>query len=265
MEKDFDYINDEKEQKIIEMLTPKHLEHTMKLKRVPRKNRTVGWLKQLSAIAAMIAIAFFIGAHLLQPDSAYSMPATSKEILTNTIKAIRELSSISMEFDARIQTVTPDHADCSNTGTPAKCRYRYIQDKENVIQRIDFDFDSIKICNIYVNDTVFMWKDKELLYKGIKESPTGLKGLTKIENILEKFSDYKDIKLEEKENITTLKHEAFIEGGTLVTEGEFDSRTGLLDYCRVFFVHGGYSFPIVESKKMEYNIPITKEEMLNIQ
>ena len=127
MEKDFDYINDEKEQKIIEMLTPKHLEYTMKLKKIPRKNRTVGWLKQLSAIAAMIAIVFFIGAHLLQPGSAYSMPATSKEILSNTIKAIRELSSISMEFDARIQTVTPDHADCSTTGTPAKCRYRYIQ------------------------------------------------------------------------------------------------------------------------------------------
>ena len=257
--------NEQKNREIIEMLTPKHLEHTMKLKRIPRKSRTAGWLKQLSAIAAMIAIAFFIGAHLLRPDSAYSMPATSKEILTNTIKAIRELSSISMEFDALIQSVTPDHADCSTTGTPAKCRYRYIQDKEDVIQRIDFDFDSIKICNIYVNDTVFMWKNKELLYKGIKESPTGLKGLTKIENILEKFSDYKDIKLEEKENITTLKHEAFIEGGTLVTEGKFDSRTGLLDYCRVFFVHGGYSFPIVESKKMEYNIPITKEEMLNVQ
>ena len=264
MEKDFDYIIDEKEQKIIEMLTPKHLEHTMKLKRIPRKSRTAGWLKQLSAIAAMIAIAFFIGAHLLRPDSAYSMPATSKEILTNTIKAIRELSSISMEFDARIQTVTPDHADCSTTGTPAKCRYRYIQDKENVIQRIDFDFDSIKICNIYVNDTVFMWKDKELLYKGMKESPTGLKGLTKIENILEKFSDYEDIKLEERENITTLKHEASIEGGTLVTEGKFNSRTGLLNYCRIFFVYEGHTFPIAESKKMEYNTTITKEELLNI-
>ena len=60
MEKDFDYISDEKEMKIIEMLTPKHLEYTMKLKKIPRKNRTVGWLKQLSAIAAMIAIVFFI-------------------------------------------------------------------------------------------------------------------------------------------------------------------------------------------------------------
>ena len=264
MEKDFDYINDEKEQRIIEMLTPKHLNHTMKLKKIPRKNRTTGWLKQLSAIAAMIAIAFFIGVHLLQPDSAYSMPATSKEILMNTIKAIRELGSISMEFDARIQSVTPDYADCNTTGTPAKCRYRCIQNEEDVIQRIDFDFDSIKICNIYVNDSVFMWKDKELLYKGMKESPTGLKGLTKIENILEKFSDYKDIKLEERENITTLKHEASIEGGTLVTEGKFNSRTGLLNYCRIFFVYEGHTFPIAESKKMEYNTTITKEELLNI-
>lgn len=265
MEKDFDYISDKKEIKIIEMLTPKHLEHTMKLKKIPRKNRAVGWLKQLSAIAAMIAIVFFIGAHLLQPDSAYSMPATSKEILENAIKAIKELKSISLEFNARIQTVTPDYAECSSAGTPAKCRYRLIQDKKDIIQRLDFDFDSIKVCNIYVNDSVYIWQNKELLYQGVKESPTGLKSIVKIENVLERFSDYNDIKIEKGERITTLKHEATIEGGTLVIVGSFDNRTGLLESCSNFFVYEGATFPIVESTKMEYDSPITKEEMLNVQ
>ncbi len=264
MEKDFDYTNDENSRKIIEMLTPKHLTHTMKLKKVVHRNSTVFMWKKVTAIAAIITIAAFVGINLIQPDSAYSMPVTSKEVLTNAIKAVRELKSISLEFDACIQSVTPDYAECSTGGTPAKCKYRYILDQENIIQRIDFDFDSIKVCNIYINDTVYMWKDKELLYKGIKESPTGLKGIVKMENVLKKFSDYNDIKLEKKEGATILRHEAAIEGGTLVTEGCFDNKTGLLNSCKNFFMHDGVAYPIAKSIKMEYNIPINKEEMLLI-
>lgn len=262
MEKDFDYMDDEKSRKVIELLTPVHLNHTMKLKKMPRKNRTVNLWTRISAVAAIVVIAVFAGANLLQPDSAYSMPATSKEILANAIKAIRELNSISLEFDARIQTVTPDYAECSSTGTPAKCKYRFIQDKEDIIQRLDFDFDSIKVCNIYVNDSVYIWQGKELLYKGIKETPTGLKNIVKMENVLKKFADCTDIKMEKEEGCVTLRHETAVEGGTLVTLGSFDNKSGLLNSCSNFFVYEGVTFPIVESTKMEYNIPISKEQML---
>ncbi len=261
MEKDFDSI-DEKSRKIIELLTPKHFNHTMELKKTGRKHSAFTLWKHLTAAAAIIVITLFMGTKLLQPDSAYSMPATSKEILANAIKAIRELKSVSLEFNARIQSVTPDYAECSSGGTPAKCRYRLIQDKEEIIQRLDFDFDSIKVSNIYVNDSVYIWQDKELLYKGVKENPTGLKSIVKIENVLKKISDCNDIKMEKGERATTLKHETAIEGGTLVTVGTFDNRTGLLESCSNFFVYEGATFPIVESTKMEYNIPISKEEML---
>ena len=264
MEKDFDYTNDEAGRKIIDMLTPKYLTYTMKLKNVARRNHAVVMWKKISAIAAIVTIVAFIGINLFQPNSAYSMPATSKEVLTNAIKAVRELKSISLEFDARIQSVTPDYAECSSGGTPTKCKYRYILDEGDIIQRVDFDFDSIKVCNIYINDTVYMWKDKELLYNGIKESPTGLKGIVKMENVLKKFSDYNDIKLENKEEITILRHKTSINGGTLVTEGCFDNKTGLLNSCKNFFVCNDTVYPIAESVKMEYNVPIDKNEMLFI-
>ena len=262
MEKDFDYSNDEKSRKIIECLTPKYLNHTMTLKKIPAKSNSRIRLIKISSIAATVIIAFTIGLNLLQPDSARAMPPTSKEILTKAIKAMKELKSISLEFDARINSATPDYAECSPSGELAKCRYVCLQDGKDIIQRVDFDFDTIKVCNIYVNDTVYMWKDKELLYKGIKESPTGLKSMVKIENVLNKFSDYKDIKIEESESTTTLQHEATIEGGILITIGCFDKRTGLLNSCKNIYVHKGTNFPIAESTKMEYNTPIDKEDIL---
>ena len=56
MEKDFDYINDEVGRKIIDMLTPKYLTYTMKLKNVARRNHAVVMWKKISAIAAIITI-----------------------------------------------------------------------------------------------------------------------------------------------------------------------------------------------------------------
>ena len=264
MEKDFDFMNDEKSLKVIEILTPKHLDHAISLKKVSRKKHGFSIFVQISAIAAMVLVVLVIGLKLFQPHSIYAMPSTSREVLTNAINAIKELKSISLEFDARIQSVTPDYAECSNTGTPAKCRYRCLQEEGIVLQRVDFDFDSIKICNIYVNDTVYMYKDNELLYKGIKEMPTGLKSLVKIQNVLEKFSDYEDIRMDTEKDVTTLRSETKVEGGILVTEGSFDNRTGLLNSCRNFYVYEGVSFPIAESTKAEYNIPIVKEDILHI-
>lgn len=262
MNKDFNCINDEKERKIIELLTPKHLHHTMKLKKADQRNKKLIWLIQASAIAATIAILLIMGFNPLRPNTAYASPMSSKEIITHAIKAIREVSTISLEFDTRVNSASPDYVECSSTGQPAKCKYRCIQNEENIIQRVDIDFDSIKVCNIFVNDSVYMWKNKELLYKGIKKSPTGLKGLIKMENVLEKFSDYKDIKIENNEHSTTLRHETSIEGGTLIIEGHFDNATGLLNSCRNLFLYNGIKFPIVESTKMEYNIPIKEEELL---
>ena len=262
MEKDFDYSNDEKSRKIIECLTPKYLNHTMTLKKIPAKSNSRIRLIKISSIAATVIIAFTIGLNLLQPDSARAMPPTSKEILTKAIKAMKELKSISLEFDARINSATPDYAECSPSGELAKCRYVCLQDGKDIIQRVDFDFDTIKVCNIYVNDTVYMWKDKELLYKGIKESPTGLKSIVKIENVLNKFSDYEDIKIEESESTTTLRHEATIEGGSLIITGCFDKKTGLLSSCKNYLIYEGANYPIVESTKMEYDIPIDKEDIL---
>ena len=94
--------------------------------------------------------------------------------------------------------------------------------------------------------------------------PTGLKSLVKIQNVLEKFSDYEDIRMEREKDVTTLKCETDVEGGILVTEGCFDNRTGLLNSCRNFYVYEGVNFPIVESTRAEYNIPIVKEDILHI-
>ena len=82
--------------------------------------------------------------------------------------------------------------------------------------------------------------------------------------MLKKFSDYNDIKLENKEEITILRHKTSINGGTLVTEGCFDNKTGLLNSCKNFFVCNDTVYPIAESVKMEYNVPIDKNEMLFI-
>ena len=262
MEKDFDNMYDKDSRKIIELLTPKHLNHSMKLDRLPRKGNKSLMMIRIASIAATVAIVFTIAYNLLQPYSAKAMPVTSKEILTKAIKAIRELKSISLEFDARISSVSPDYAECSSGGELAKCRYVCIQDEKDVIQRVDINFDTIKVCNIYVNDTVYMWKDKELLYKGIKESPTGLKSIVKIENVLNKFSDYENIKIEESESTTTLRHEATIEGGSLIIMGCFDNKSGLLIWCKNYYVYEGMNLPIVESTKMEYDIPIAKEDLL---
>ncbi len=262
MEKDFDNMYDKDSRKIIELLTPKHLNHSMKLDRLPRKGNKSLMMIRIASIAATVAIVFTIAYNLLQPYSAKAMPVTSKEILTKAIKAIRELKSISLEFDARISSVSPDYAECSSGGELAKCRYVCIQDEKDVIQRVDINFDTIKVCNIYVNDTVYMWKDKELLYKGIKKSPTGLKSIVKMENVLDKFSDYKDIVIEKSEKETTLRHEAAIEGGNLITMGCFDNKSGLLIWCKNYYVYEGMNLPIVESTKMEYDIPIAKEDLL---
>ena len=76
MEKDFDYSNDEKSRKIIECLTPKYLNHTMTLKKIPAKSSSTSRLIKISSIAATVIIAFTIGLNLLQPDSARAMPPT---------------------------------------------------------------------------------------------------------------------------------------------------------------------------------------------
>ena len=262
MNKDFNCINDKKERKIIELLTPKHLHHTMKLKKADQRNKKLIWLIQASAIAAAIAILLIMGFNPLRPNVANASPMSSKDIITHAIKAIREVSTICLEFDARVNSASPDYVECSSTGEPAKCKYRCIQSEGNIIQRVDIDFDSIKVCNIFVNDSDYMWKNKELLYKGIKKSPTGLKGLIKMENVLEKFSDYTDIKIENNEHNSTLRHETSIEGGTLIIEGHFDNATGLLNSCRNLFLYNGVSYPIVESTKMEYNTPISAGELL---
>ncbi len=262
MENDFDNTYDNQSRKIIELLTPKYLNHSMKLNRLPRKGNKSLIMIKIASIAATVAIVFTFAYNLLQPYSAKAMPVTSKEILTKAIKAIRELRSISLEFDAHISSVSPDYAECSSGGELAKCRYICVQDEKNIIQRVDINFDTIKICNIYVNDTVYMWKDKELLYKGIKKSPTGLKSIVKIENVLEKFSVYKNIVIEKSEEETTLRHEATIEGGNLITIGCFDNKTGLLNSCKNYYIYEGTNYPIVESTKMEYDIPIEKEDIM---
>ena len=262
MENDFDYIDDEKSRRIIELLTPKHLNHTMKLKKVPRKN--TGFMKwsRISAVAAVTVIVLLTGVYLMQPETAQAMPSTSKEILACAIRAIRNSGSISLEFDAYINSADPDGVVCSPSGALTRCRYRCLQSEDETIQRVDFDFDSIEVCNIYVNDSVYMWKGKELLYKGIKENPTGLKGLIKLENVLERYADYNDIEIRNGECTTTLRHESRIEGGTLIIEGEFDNRTGLIKSCRNMYVYNGTAYPIVESRRMELDIPISREELL---
>ena len=58
MEKDFDYNNDEMGRKIIECLTPKYLNRTMMLKKIPAKSNSTSRLIKISSIAATVIIVF---------------------------------------------------------------------------------------------------------------------------------------------------------------------------------------------------------------
>lgn len=279
MEKNtYEYDNkyDEKENRVIELLTPKHLTCDIELVKQRAKNRRKRFLTRIAGIAAMLAVVAIIS-YTLSSTKANAAQSSPEQILARAIESLKQVRSCDLMFDARIASATTDHLECTPWHNIAKLRYRLLKrlHDEGYIQRVDMDWDSIKVSNIYINDSVFMWKNGELLHEGTMKSPNGIKSTLQLEDIFKKFMNVKNIEIITLKGDSTLVSHRIdtcvqeIGNFSIIQKGIFDNTTGhAVHYRNSFSYSQGDSLiniDMILSRSMQYNIPMTEQEITNIK
>ncbi len=248
--------NDDYDQ-IIDLLTPKRApETTMSFNRAAlRENHFKVVFRRSLSIAAILAVVV-VGGMMLMPKHAYAVP----QIIDAAIEKFNNVKTCVIEFTAKVEdknkgselfSITPSGRDVSGV-------FSLIRDGGHANIRIDWKDGGKNYAQIFENDEYRLMSDGIVMerfeVKGIADNLYNLLTASKFQKSL-----YKDAKMEVVDNLIKILLDS--KKNPIKMYGEFSESDGWLLKAGVYFLSAAGQIPILETQRIQYNLPLDKAEL----
>ena len=246
------------EERVVDLLTPRHAPECKASFRAPQTpHRIKAWRYiRTAGMAAVLMIGIFVGIKVLTPGKAYAA-MTPQLVIDKAREKLRDVRSFRMEL-----SFTPEWND-KTADVDGKVTYYILRTDRGDITRTETyesKYDHATVF-LYTPDSTKIWSDGKLEYALHATKSNQHQSLT-LDMLMERIENDKDrLSLKEEGDEVTLrlmhhayKYQYYYEVAFSKTDGLIKSFNGYVTDNDGFLTH-------IECRRIDYNIPLTAEEI----